>query len=192
MTQRSDNGGTHADKGATQLDNANDASGQHHSPDVQAGDPPPAGTNTDDPPASNAPDTDNPNDTDDDGNPNHEAARWRRRLRESEQQVTERDQTITELRDTLERTRQSVVDNAVAAANLDPRLLVAAGHTVDTLVGDDGLIDHERLSQAIAATAEQFRVRRTPAPNPQQGTGSHHPGASTSQEFTAAFAPRQR
>jgi hypothetical protein len=113
---------------------------------------------------------------DDDQSGSARERRYRLRLRQAER---ERD----ELRDTLDRTRQSIVDNAVNAAGVDPRLMVAAGHTVDTLVGDDGLIDAERLSQAITHTAAEFRVTpkgRPPAPNVQQGHGSQPPASKSS------------
>lgn len=140
----------------TMPDNANDVGEQQHPPqDDEAGQTDP--TTGDDTGATDG--------NQDDAKIGNEAARYRRRLREAER---ERD----ELRDTLAKTRQSIVDNAVAAAGLNPRLMVAAGHTLDTLVGDDGLIDHGKLSEAITNTAQEFNVApkgRPPQPNPQQG-----------------------
>ena len=93
-----------------------------------------------------AEDVDGQDEQDYDGqeNPNREAAKWRTKFREAER--------------LLNLTRQSVVDRAMRAARLDPRLLAAGGHTVDSLVGDDGLIDHDVLAEVITTTKREFRV----------------------------------
>lgn len=134
--------------------------GEQHDSQHEAGDTAPDSADAEHTPPSE------PDDQDDGGSPGNEAKRYRLRLREAER---ERDV----LRDILERTRQSIVDNAVGAAGLDPRLLTAAGHKLDSLVGDDGLIDAAKLSEAVAATAREFRIApkgRRPQPNPQQGS----------------------
>ncbi|GAA1225110.1 hypothetical protein [Mycolicibacterium alvei] len=132
----------------------------------------PAGVNPDD---QEHPAGAEPDDQDDDGGSNREK-RYRLKLRETER---ERDQ----LADTLARTRAAIVDSAVNAAGVDPRLLAAAGHTLDTMVGEDGLIDREKLADAITETAREFRVPpkgRPPHPNHQQGHASGHPGTKSS------------
>lgn len=114
--------------------------------------------------------TDDDQDQEDDGDQDaggRGEAKQRRRAQKAER---ERDA----LADTLARTRQSIVDRAVSAAGLDPRLLTAAGHTADSLVGDDGLIDHDALADAIAATKREFRVSNGLQPNPQQGHAGGH------------------
>lgn len=169
----------------TKQDNANNAARQYDSrSDGGAGDSAPGSANgnqtptsePDERPEAEQDDTADQDADRDGGNPANEAKRYRLRLRDAER---ERD----ELRDTLERTRAAIVDNAVQAAGLDPRLLAAAGHTVDTLVGDDGLIDPAKLSEAVTATAQEFRVPpkgRPPQPNRQQGTGGGQPRDSAS------------
>ncbi|MGV0777723.1 hypothetical protein [Mycolicibacter kumamotonensis] len=152
---------------------------QHDSlSDDQAGDPAPASTDDNRTPASERDDdtADDQDDDQDDGSRSNREKRYRLRLRDAER---ERD----ELRDTLTRTRQAIVDTAVQAVGLDPRLLAAAGHTLDTLVGDDGLIDPAKLSEAVTVTAREFRITpkgRPPQPNRQQGTGSGQPPAKSS------------
>ena len=133
---------------------------------------------------SDGQDTDGQDDTDD-GNPNYREARYRVERNEAR---AERD----ELRDSLERTRQSIVDNAVQAAGLDPRLLSAAGHSVDTLVGEDGLIDRSALAEAIAATKREFRVSPGLLPNPQQWGYSGPARLSASESWTKAFGPSRQ
>ncbi|BBX33934.1 hypothetical protein MMAG44476_23132 [Mycolicibacterium mageritense DSM 44476 = CIP 104973] len=172
----------------TEQDNTNNNAGQQDSaPVVQAGHPSPASTDEEHPPASEADtDRDDTDDTDDgnaDGKGNREAAKLRKRAQKAE---AERDEARTQrdaAQDMLTKTRQSIVDTAVHAAGVDPRLIAAAGHTVETLVGEDGLIDHDKLSAAIAETAREFRVppkSRPPQPNRQQGTGSGQPHGQSS------------
>lgn len=151
---------------------------QYDEADAQAGHPGPASTDDNRPPASepddqhdadqdaDTRDQDDEDDNADDGSRSNREKRYRLRLRDAER---ERD----EARDLLARTRAAIVDHTVTAAGIDPRLMAAAGHTVDTLLGDDGLIDPDKLADAIIATAREFRVppRPTrPQANPQQGS----------------------
>lgn len=133
----------------------------------QSDSPDNADTGQDDGGEHTAPDTDDQehDDGDDDGDQDSGGRGEARQRRRAQRAERERD----ELRDTLQRTRQAVVDNAVSAAHMDPRLLAAAGHTLDSLVGDDGLIDHDTLAEAITATRREFRVSNGLQPNPQQG-----------------------
>ena len=94
-----------------------------------------------------------------------QAAKYRERLREAE---SERD-LANEL---LTRTRQSVVDDALTAADIDPRLLAAAGHSVESLINpESGLIDRARLTEAIEAVRDEFKIPRGFTPNRSQGAG---------------------
>jgi hypothetical protein len=134
---------------------------------------PSTSTDVDETPTGDADNQDDDTDTDDqdDGKGNREAKRYRLKLRETERECAT-------LRDTLTRTRQAIVDTAVNAAGLDPRLLAAAGHTLDTLVGDDGLIDAAKLSEAISSAAQEFNIAakgRPPKPNFQQGSAGGQP-----------------
>ncbi|CKI51625.1 hypothetical protein LTT02_21885 [Mycolicibacterium smegmatis] len=147
---------------------------QDNPPDSHtAGENAPTGTDDDHTPTSELDET--TQNQDEGGRANREA-RYRRERNEARRE-------LDELRDTLQRTRAAIVENAVQAAGLDPRLLTAAGHTVDSLVGDDGLIDGTKLSEAVTATAREFRVPpkgRPPQPNRQQGTGSGQPPGKAS------------
>ncbi|MGV0849461.1 hypothetical protein [Mycolicibacterium phlei] len=147
---------------------------QDNLPESQtAGENEPTGTDDGQTPTG---ESDEPTQDQDEGGRPHREARYRRERNEARRE-------LDVLRDTLQRTRAAIVENAVQAAGLDPRLLAAAGHTVDSLVGDDGLIDPEKLSEAVIATAREFRVRpkgRPPQPNRQQGTGSGQPPGKAS------------
>lgn len=171
-----------------------DTDSAQHDTDAQAGEPGAASTDDNRPPASEPDDQhdqdlddqdlddadqdhDDADDTDDHGSRSNREKRYRLRLRDAER---ERD----EARDLLARTRATIVDNTVTAAGVDPRLMAAAGHTVDTLLGDDGLIDAAKLADAITATAREFRVPplpTRPAPVLQQGhtNGGGTPGKSS-------------
>jgi len=106
---------------------------------------------------------------------NHEAAKYRVRLRETE---TERDALAARLA-TSER---SVIDHAIAAAGIDPRLWELSGIDLNELRTETGALD-------IAATVDRARAIRAevygagPRPNPQQGTPSQRPGNSLAEAF---------
>lgn len=134
--------------------------------------------------------------TQNDERPTNEAARYRLRLRETEAKLEETRNTadwlITEARHLIDATRQSIIDRELGRTGLDPALLVAAGHTADTLLDDTGLIDHERLASAIESTIVRFHVDvpdrpRRPQPVPAVGRGSTPPGMSELAKFTAKF-----
>ncbi|MCG7583678.1 hypothetical protein [Mycolicibacterium sp. OfavD-34-C] len=158
----------------------------------QAGHPGPASDDDNRPPVSEPgsqdddgaeDDADDQDDDTDDGSRTNREKRYRLRLRDAERQ---RD----EARDLLARTRQAIVDTAVTAAGVDPRLMVAAGHTVDTLLGEDGLIDPDKLAEAIAATGWEFRVTpkgRPPQPNPAQGHQSGQLGGLGKSSWAGAI-----
>lgn len=103
-----------------------------------------------------------------------EAARYRRRLRAAEQTLELQNAALTDVTDTLERQRQAIVDAALTAAGIDPRLLAAAGHQLTDFLGEDGLIDTAKLSEAATTAVREFGVKpRTGLrPNPQQGMPS--------------------
>jgi hypothetical protein len=67
----------------------------------------------------------------------------------------------------------ALVNGAAAAAGLTERHIVAAGITAADMLTDDGLLDAEKLSDAISQAVEDFGIRkpRPPQPNPQQGLG---------------------
>jgi hypothetical protein len=127
-----------------------------------------------------------PDEVDDaaDENLNNREARYRVRAKKAE---TERDAA----NDLLKRTRQAVLDHAAAEAGLDPRLLAAAGHTIDSLVGQDGLIDPAAVAAAVEGTRIQWGISRRPAPVPNLNVDGMAIGQSGSEKFTNAFGPRR-
>jgi hypothetical protein len=155
---------------------------QNSGPGPVAGEPAPIGGNGAEPPDSNAQGTGTtPDEIPDDGAPDDGGHGNREVKLRKRAQAAEADRD--ELRDILARTRQAIVDKALSDAQLDPRLLAAAGHDVDSLIGDDGLIDPAALHDTIAAVAEEFRLPKPPnplRPNPQQGIGSGPPAGGSS------------
>jgi hypothetical protein len=106
---------------------------------------------------------------------NAEAAKWRKKLRDAEKEHETAIAALTAerdgLSDTLTRTRQSQIDARLAETGLEMRVLTAGGHTVDSLLGDDGLIDNDRLTAAVNESLAAFNRPRRPSPNPLVGRG---------------------
>lgn len=182
---------TQHENGGVSTDNANDAGG-HDVPDAQVVDLLPGTSETVQPPASNEPPASTDADEhDDDGDSaarkaRREAAGLRKRLRDTE---TERD----ELRDALTRQQQAIIDRDCAAASLTDRHVAAAQIGLETMRDDEtGLIDTERLEQAISTAVREFRPSRPPSPNYQQGRATGQPGENAAEAFAKAFAPPQQ
>jgi hypothetical protein len=116
-----------------------------------------------------------------------EAAKYRTKLREAER---ERD----DLQGLVNNTRQSIVDSAVAAAQLDQRHWNAADVPVTSLLGADGLIDDAKLSAALVSAGELTQLKpRRPAPNPLAGrVGSAEQRPSGKAVWDSAFGVGQR
>lgn len=127
-----------------------------------------------DPDTEAAAEADDTDDSRTDAQIGREAAKYRVRLRETETKLTEADTARQAAVDQLTRQRQAIVDATLSAAGLDPALLTAAGHTVNDLLDDDGLVDTGKLAEAANEAVTRFNVqpRRGVQPNRQQGTPS--------------------
>jgi len=111
-------------------------------------------------------------DGDQDGqNPNAEAIRYRRQLRAAQAD-------LAAMATRLEQ-QQSIVDTIAMARGVDPRLLTAAGHTLETLSDERGVIDQAAVLDAVATVVREFRIAQPVKPNPQQGKAGPVFGAST-------------
>lgn len=84
-----------------------------------------------------------------------EAAKYRRRLRETE---TERDQLNTQ----LEAARTELVKANLAGSNTTADAVFAAGYTVNDFLDADGALDSDKLDEAAADTRERFNIRTGP------------------------------
>lgn len=131
--------------------------------------------------------------SDGDENRNREAAKWRTKFRDAERERDELRQERDELREHVTAMRQSVVDQIASASGLsDPGLLAYNGHTLESLLNEDGTVN---VDKARTATAEVMRkhgiVRRTRlTPNPQQASGSGTPPrGSTTEQWARSFGP---
>ncbi len=95
-----------------------------------------------------------------------EAAKYRRQLRAAEGERDAAQEKLTAIR------RQTAED---ASGLLKPAGLWAAGVDVDTLYGDDGRLDRERLREAVTSASETLGLAakaRTPKPDPSQGSAT--------------------
>lgn len=114
-----------------------------------------------------------------------EAARYRRRLRETE---TERDG----LRLQLEDAQRSMIEAIAAAAGRlqRPAVLWAAGATVEGLLDDHGNVDPDRVLAACETAATEFGVSRAPRPNYVPSEGTNPTGRGAGDGMAAVIAGR--
>lgn len=101
-----------------------------------------------------------------------EAAKYRRRLRETEAERDALAQRVTDL-------QRSVVDGIVTASgegggrmhSAEP--FWAGGVDLDTLLDDEGRVDTTKVLEAVDDVAKRFGIRRRPRPNYVSGEGSN-------------------
>jgi hypothetical protein len=103
--------------------------------------------------------------------PNAEAAKWRRRLRDTE---AERD----ELAEQLQEARRQLVEQHTAG-QIAPEALWASGVTVEQFVTDDGTVDVTAVDQAVDAVRRRFGIAGVPKASPRQGTAVGPSGRAT-------------
>lgn len=96
-------------------------------------------------------------------NPNAEAAKYRRRLRNTEAQLEAAQgrliATQTALAEELART----------VGRIEPAAIWAAGVELDDLLDDTGAVDPEKVINASDQTASLLKIARRPKPDPMQG-----------------------
>ncbi|MED5813868.1 hypothetical protein VST63_16030 [Mycolicibacterium sp. 050232] len=125
----------------------------------------------------------------DDAGGNREAAKYRRRLRDTE---TERDT----LRDRLTVLQRSEVERLVANRFRDPADVWRDGARVDDLLDDNGDIDPAKVNTAATAVLKahpHWDIAAAPR-SPREGqlqSGASAPAMPRRDPFTAAFAPRE-
>ncbi|MDI9917862.1 hypothetical protein [Rhodococcus sp. IEGM 1379] len=108
--------------------------------------------------------------------PDNEAAKYRRRLRDTE---TERD-TFANRLDSLQR---QVISSACDAAGFKAAGFWASGVEMKDLLTEDGEIDPDKVSTAITTAVSTLGLAltpRTPKPNRQQGVASARVDSETS------------
>jgi hypothetical protein len=114
-------------------------------------------------------DEDHQDDGSDKSKASREAARYRVQLREA------RDQNVT-LAAALGLQQQAVVDVLVKSAGFDPafsKLMESNGAELDSLTGDDGMLDLQKVTKAIGDTARTYGLRPNTGPRPTPGQGQH-------------------
>lgn len=110
-------------------------------------------------------------DTSDDAGdkPGREAAKYRKRLRETE---AERDVLAAQLLEL----RQGVIDDIATKAGVDPKLLTANGYELSGFLDEDGKIIRAKVDDAVQTTIAAFRISpasRRPAPDPALGRSGY-------------------
>lgn len=114
-----------------------------------------------------------PEGTAEETNPNHEAAKWRKQLRETE---TERDT----LRGTVEAMQRSAVE-ALASQQLEkPDALWKSGVELADMLGEDGLVDGEKVGAAVKSAIADLglAVKRPGAYVPSEGRDPGRPSGN--------------
>lgn len=133
---------------------------------------------TDETPLDEQPDEQPADDERDDGR----AAKYRRRAQAAEQ---ERDT----LRAQLDTARRGIVEDACGLTR--PAALWAAGIDPHSLFGDDGRLDHDKLTEAVTDAADRLGLTRAPrTPKPDLSAGSNNP-ADTSVNWADIFTRRK-
>jgi len=89
----------------------------------------------------------------------------RQRLAEAE---AERDA----LRERLSAQRTAVYEDAIARAGVTGLLMSAAGHTAETLAGEDGVIDPGAVVETAQQVAAEAGIPRRPKADPMLGRGN--------------------
>lgn len=119
------------------------------------------------------------------GKLSREAAKWRTKFRDAEQQIA--GQTAT-----IERLQRLHVDAAITAAGVKPAAVHALTELAD-LVGEDGLPDADKITAAVAKARDELGITK---PNPirehrrnglQSGAGVQPPARDG---WAAAFGPQ--
>lgn len=111
-----------------------------------------------------------------------EAAKYRRRLRDTE---AERDT----LREQLDAARRAIVETHAAQHLTKPSALWVTGASVDALLDTDGNIDPTLVEEACSLARDQLGAERPGyAPDDAQGARSAMPARTG---WTDAFAPKR-
>ncbi|MBZ4622125.1 hypothetical protein [Mycobacterium avium] len=119
---------------------------------------------------------------DGEGTPNHEAAKWRTKLRDTE---AERDALATR----LEAMQRAAIDSHVTTMGMKPKALWASGAQLADLLGEDGTPDTAKVAAAVEAAKESLGVTvyTRPRQGLQPGAMSHQPRRD---KWVEAFGPR--
>lgn len=126
------------------------------------------------------PDTDQDTPEDD---PGQEAARWRRKLRETEK-------VRDDLAARVEALQRQQVGRLLEGHNVKPEALYAAVELAD-LLGEDGTVDAEKLSAAVATVREKFGIVKTPKGTVVPGVGRQPLATPRLDRWSEAFKPRR-
>lgn len=131
---------------------------------------------------------DSPGDAEDDGddNPNHEAAKWRTKLRDAESQNTA-------LAAQLENMQRAAIDTQVTAFGIKPAAFWASGAELADLLNNAGVPEPEKVQKAAAAARDALGLMvNRPRPKPRLGElrSGAMANAPKRDKWVEAFGPR--
>lgn len=111
-----------------------------------------------------------------------EAAKYRRRLRETES-------ALEAAQGALEAAQRALVDNITTANGVRPAGLWAVGTQLADLLDEHGNVDPAKVREAADAAAATLGLSRAPRPDPNQGRS---PAANRNDPWVEAFTPQRR
>lgn len=120
----------------------------------------------------NAAETDQ-GDAGDDSSGNKEAAKWRKKLREREAELTGQ---VTALQTTVDALQRAEVGRLAEADNIKAQAIWASGAELADLLADDGTVDPDKVKAAVEHARQELGIprggyrrssRQDPGANPQ-------------------------
>lgn len=133
-----------------------------------------------DPPEGSTEPQEEPEDTAEDGN--REAAKYRRRLRDTE---ADRDRLATQ----VEALQRAEIDRLATAEGIKPEALWASGANLPEMLTTDGTVDPDRVTVAAKAAIDVLGLQQRKGLHvPREGRNTGSP-RSTTTSFADAFKP---
>lgn len=114
---------------------------------------------------------------------NAEAAKWRRRLRESQSEL----KSVTEQLDAVQRQQAEAL---IAASGVKPQAVWAVTELAGVL-DDDGSVSAEKVAEAVTAAREKFGIARPAKGSIVPGVGNQPAGNPRIDRWQEAFSPKR-
>jgi hypothetical protein len=125
-----------------------------------------------------------PDDGDESKSANAEAAKYRRRLRDSQAQLG----SVTAQLDAVQRQQ---VELLIAESGVKPTAVWSVTGVAE-LLGDDGAIDTEKVTAAVETAREKFGIPKRQKGNFVPGVGNQPSAMPKTDTWTDAFSPPKR
>ena len=114
---------------------------------------------------------------------NAEAAKWRRKLRDTQSEL----KAVTAQLDAVQRQQAEAL---IAASGVKPQAVWAVTELAGVL-DDDGSVSAEKVSEAVAAAREKFGIAKLSKGNVVPGVGNQPAGNPRVDRWQQAFSPKR-